>query len=105
MTCIAIYSDIYCPFCLCFQDHPANPDLSDHEIFTIAREVERLGKINELAEALEMSDDDATILLQRWRKEMTSLNTPTRKDLLYHLTNIDGLEHLVKRLVIVARRL
>ena len=100
MTCITSHSDFYCPFCLYFQDHPANPDLSDHEIFTIAREVERLGKMSELAEALEMSDGDATILLQRWRKEMTSLGTPTRKDLLYHLTNIDGLEHLVKRLVI-----
>ena len=85
------------------QDHPHNPDLSDREIFTIAREVEKLGKVSELAQALEMTDhtdSDATILLQRWRKEMTSLETPTRKDLLYHLTSFDGLQHLSKWLVI-----
>ena len=85
------------------QDHPSNPDLSDCEIFTVAREVERLGKVSELAQALEMTDhteSDATILLQRWRKEMTSLGTPTRNDLLYHLTSIDGLQHLSKWLAI-----
>ena len=85
------------------QDHPSNPDLSDREIFTVAREVERLGKVSELAQALEMTDhtdSDAIILLQRWRKEMTSLGTPTRKDILYHLTSIDGLQHQSKWLVI-----
>ena len=46
------------------------------------------------------SDSDAIILLQRWRKEMTSLGTRTRNDLLYHLTSIDGLQHLSKWLVI-----
>ena len=84
------------------QDHPTDPDLSDREISVIAREVERLGKVSNLAEALEMADhteSDATILLQRWRKEMTSLKTPTRNDILFHLTIMGGLEQLVKRLV------
>ena len=86
------------------QDHPADPDLSEREISTVAREVERLRKVSKLAEALEMADNtdgNATLLLQRWRKEMTSLGTPTRKDLLYHLTNIDGLQHLVEKLVVI----
>ena len=61
--------------------------------------------MSELAEALEMNDrlpstgGSATVLLHRWRKEMASLKTPTRKHLLYHLTNIGGLQHLVDRLV------
>ena len=58
--------------------------------------------MSEVAEALEMNDrlpSSATVLLHRWRKEMASLKTPTRKHLLHHLTNIGGLQDLVHRLV------
>ena len=100
--CLYYISGYHVDCMVMVQDHPTDPDLSDREISVIAREVERLGKVSDLAEALEMADhteNDATILLQRWRKEMTSLKTQTRKDILFHLTNMEGLEQLVKWLV------
>ena len=83
------------------QDHPENSDLSDREISVIDSEVEKQGKVSELAEALEMADHlestggNATVLLRRSRKEMAL----TRKNILFHLKNIGGLQHLADRLV------
>lgn len=84
------------------QEHASRSDISDFEIYAIAKEVEESDKFEALARALEMSEHvkdlngNARILLYRWKKEMTKLSVPSRPYLMCHLAEI-GMHDLHRR--------
>lgn len=87
-----------------FQDHAARTNIPEYEINGVAREVEMCGQVEALAETLEMSEHlggiggDASILIDRWQKEMALIDTnaPSRLHLMHHLTVI-GMQDLQRK--------
>ena len=89
-ACLSLTHKAFCP-----QENEALNDITDAELQATAEAIEIVGKVSELAEALEIAEygNNAWTLLKRWLKEMASMGTPARLHLMHHLASI-GLPEL-----------
>lgn len=80
-----------------------NYNASDAPQFTqtVADEVQKCNKVDELAEALEMPDNikDANVLLEQWQRQVVLTSSEARPHLIYHVARI-GMQDLHTKLAI-----